>query len=305
MKYIFYIIGSFITMICIIGCLKSEGSEFFFITLSLSFLFFYAGHKIGKYNEEQSSNIKDGNQKRSNFSNKETEVYTKNIEIPSVSKNTIKLPKKDNWETGYLFDEESSIPLNLLTLIEYIDANNQYSKRRITIKKMVHWYDEYALLAYCHEREAHRTFKLSGIKSMCDLETGELISDPYNYLVQRFQDSPIGRWTKFLKEFENEILTLVFVAKADGRMTQKERKAIYDYANIRSKETLEYETADKEIKNLYCDLKDFNNCLSKIKGLEEIEKANFISALEEIIKTDKNADPMELAALEKIKNKIL
>ena len=116
---------------------------------------------------------------------------------------------------------------------------------------MVPWENDFALLAYCHERESHRTFKLSGIKSMCDIETGELISDPYSYLIQRFQDSPIGKWTKFLSEFENEVLILVFVAKADNRMTAKERKIIYNYVCLRSRDTLDFEIIDSEIKKMY------------------------------------------------------
>jgi hypothetical protein len=56
---------------------------------------------------------------------------------------------------------------------------------------------------------------------------------------------------------------------------------------------------------MYCDLKEFNQSLNKIKSLSEADKNNFISTIEAIIKIDKMVDPMELASIEKIKSKIL
>ncbi|EMJ86351.1 TerB family tellurite resistance protein [Leptospira meyeri] len=305
MKIIFYLLGTFTGLICLVGTLKSEGFGFFYITFSISFTLFFLGNKLGN-NSDKSSDLKlDSKKQDLEYQETDTKIYSKEIDIPQISKSNISLPEKDNWETDYLIEEDNSIPVNLLTLIEYVDAKNQYSKRRITIKRMVPWANEYALLAFCHERQSHRTFKLSGIKSMCDLETGELITDPYNYLVQRFQDSPLGKWTKFLSEFEKEILILVFVAKVDGRMTSKERKIIFEYANQRANNALDFNTVDSEIKNLYCELKEFNQYLNKIKTLTEIEKNDFITTLDSIIRADKKVDPMELASLEKIKAKIL
>ncbi|GBF44408.1 tellurite resistance protein TehB [Leptospira ellinghausenii] len=305
MKIIFYLLGTFTGLICLVGTLKSEGFGFFFITFSISFTLFFLGNELGKNSERSSESNFDSKKQDLEIQETDKHIYSNEINIPQISKGNISLPEQDNWETDYLIEEENAIPVNLLTLIEYVDAKNQYSKRRITIKRMVPWANEYALLAFCHERQSHRTFKLSGIKSMCDLETGELITDPYNYLVQRFQDSPLGKWTKFLSEFEKEILILVFVAKVDGRMTARERKIIFEYANQRAQDDLDFNTVDIEIKNLYCDLKEFNQYLNKTKSLTESEKNSFIATLDSIIKADKKVDPMELAALEKIKVKIL
>ncbi|MCB1144967.1 MAG: hypothetical protein KDK54_22160 [Leptospiraceae bacterium] len=183
--------------------------------------------------------------------NKDENVFDREISIPARSESDIKLPEKDTWETDYLNNIEESIPINLLTLIEYRDSQNQYSKRRITIKKLMQWGKGYAILAFCHERNEHRTFKLSGILSMCDLETGELIDDPYTYLTDRYNDSPLGNFSKLMKVIENEVLSLVFIAKSDGRMTAKERKIIVEYINHKSEKPMDESIIDKEVKGMY------------------------------------------------------
>lgn len=86
-----------------------------------------------------------------------------------------------------------------------------------------------ALHAYCHERHAHRTFLVSRIQAAYDVETGEQIEIPVDCLMQRFNDSPIGRFTNALAMLEPKVLALAFVARADGRMMKNERQVIYDY----------------------------------------------------------------------------
>jgi len=234
---------------------------------------------------------------------KKSKIYRKNRSLPELNKNlqeSIKIPEKDNQETDFVTVVDKEIPVNLLCFLHYKDVNGQESKRRILIKKIVPWNKDNAILAYCYERNAHRTFLVSRIITLCDLETGEVIENPQKYFSDRFYSSPLGIFTDVIKIHETEILVLCFIARVDGRMVKSERKIISDYINSKSESFIDENVLDLEIKNIYCELKDFNKHIKKLKYLPEDEKKIFINTIDKLILADNKNDPMEKAAREKI-----
>jgi hypothetical protein len=231
-------------------------------------------------------------------------IYKNDRPLPKSNKaieNGIVLPETDNWETDYLIGKEGSIPLDILCFLKYRDGQGQISRRRVTLKSLVPWNDEYALLAYCHERQAHRTFKLSGIQELCDLETGEIIEEPIKYLTDHYNNSPIGLYSKLLSEIETQILVLCFIARADGRMTPPERKIIVEFVNKKSKTKIDENVVESEIKRTYCELADFNSSIKKLVNLNINDAELFLTTVNNLIEVDKKKDPLELAAVEKLK----
>ncbi len=198
-----------------------------------------------------------------------------------------------------------ALVLNSLAQITYTDAQGQKSERRITIKSIYDSLDnDYMIDAYCHEKQAVRTFKLSRISRLVDMETGETFNDPSKYFLERYTDSPIGQITKCFQELESEILILTFMARADGHLLKKEREIIAGFIQQKHNSSLDQKLLDDEIRRTYCESIDFRKALKNIKTILQTDKAQIIQLATDIINTDKKTDPIELGILELIKTEL-
>jgi TM2 domain-containing membrane protein YozV len=228
----------------------------------------------------------------------------KNRPLPPSNSLTVNIPKEEFFEIDDLPEGIDILQLNTLAFISYKDAQGQESDRRVTIKSIYQIHDDYMISAHCHEREAHRTFKLSRIKQLTDIETGEIFAEPREYFLERFNDSPIGKLTKIFQELEDEILVLSFMARADGFLRQKEREIIAKYIQNRSDVDLDNEILDREIRRTYCESSDFRKSLKKINKNPEIDKIALFNSANEIVNSEKKTDPIELGILELIKKEL-
>jgi len=229
-----------------------------------------------------------------------------NRPLPKTKKDNFFIPEVDTLEEVELPEEFESINLNSLAQITYTDSKGQKSERRITMYSVNPTIDnDYMIRAYCHERKAPRTFKMSRIVELTDMETGEIFDNPTKYFLDRFEDSPIGLITKCFQKLESEILILTFVARADGYLRKKERQIIMDFINKNSSTNLDSNLLENEIRRTYCESQDFRKCLKNLSS-KTTEKRNEILTLStDIVNTDKNPDPLELGALELIKKELL
>jgi hypothetical protein len=212
------------------------------------------------------------------------------------------IPKEEYFDQIELPDKIATIKLNILAQIRYSDAKDQISERRITIRKIQKsYYDtDYFINAFCHERQAERTFKLSRMSSLVDIETGEKISDINKFFSDRFIDSPIGLISKCIQEYEAEIMTLVFIARADGYLRKKERDLINDFLSSKYP-SIDYSLLDGEIRNTYCNSTEFRKMLKKIRP--DCRK-EIIDYSIQIVDSDKNIDQMELGMLDLLKSEL-
>lgn len=225
-------------------------------------------------------------------------ISNNNSEVFFVAANE----KEDQFD---LPENVYSVPLNIIAQITYKDAQGQISQRRITMQSVSKDYDnDYSIYSYCHEKQAQRTFKLSRISKIVDIETGELYTDISKYFTERFNDSPLGRITKCFQELEAEILVLTFIARSDGFMRKKEREIIMQYIAHKSTIELDEILLDKEIKNTYCEAAKFRKVLKIINKKPLEEKQLIIETCNAIILADKKIDPMETGAFELLKTSI-
>lgn len=228
-----------------------------------------------------------------------------NRPLPKPVKNTFHIPENDSLEEIDLPNEFETIKLNSLAQIAYKDAQGQKSERRITMYSISPTLDDdYMIRAYCHERNAQRTFKLSRITELTDIETGEVFDNPEKYFLDRFNESPIGIITNVFQELESEILVLTFVARADGYLRKKEREIIIDFLVNKSNKSFDLDLLENEIRRTYCESKDFRESLKELSKKPVDEKAQIMNLATRIVNTDKNPDPMELGALELIKKEL-
>ncbi|MDR5170709.1 hypothetical protein IHQ56_02650 [Methylobacillus flagellatus] len=120
--------------------------------------------------------------------------------------------------------------------IQYTDAVGNTSTRKITIKEILaDNNDNISVNAFCHARQAQRTFLGVRMRRIVDLTTGEIVpvGELINIARKKYQESPEGIKAAARIQAEEDfgkcydkIAPLYFIAKADGRMVKKEREII-------------------------------------------------------------------------------
>lgn len=243
------------------------------------------------------------------FSNAEVKTIIKEEikerPLPKTDLSKYNVPTNEITETYDLPNDIDVLKLNTLAHITYNDAKGQRSERRVTMKAIQKTYDDdYIITAYCHEKQAQRSFKLSRIDKLVDMETGEIFSDPSKYFLDKFTDSPIGQITKSFQECEPEILILSFMARADGVLRKKEREIIATYLQHKYNSTLDTQLLDDEIRRTYCESSDFRKSLKTISNKTELERTQILQYATDIANTDKKIDPIEAGIVELIKREL-
>lgn len=261
---------------------------------------------LKNYDIVQIKKLTASNSKYSKTSNQVNEF--ENRPIPSSQGVIYNVPEAEETEETGMSDipnDFQTLKLNTLIQINYIDSLGQKSERRITIKSITQIANsDYLITAYCHEKEAIRSFKLSHIERLVDIETGEIFNEPLNYFVERFSNSPLGLLTKVFQEIESEILILSYVARSDGYLRKKERDLIANYILLRSREELDMMILDEEIRRTYCERTDLKKSLKSASLLPEENKVQLFEYAQQIVETDKKIDPIEMGVLELIKQEL-
>ncbi|MGJ4789531.1 hypothetical protein [Leptospira koniambonensis] len=229
--------------------------------------------------------------------------FLKERPLPKSSLAKIALPKKDETFANKELNTDG-ISVNSLFLLKYKDANENISERRITIINLSDWGDDVALNSYCHERKAYRTFLSSRIIHLVDLETGEIIDYPIDYLIEKQSKSPLGIVTRVIDEFEPEVLTLIYMGRADGVLRKKEKELIAAYIASKSSNSLDNSILIKEIGRTYCGVNELRKSLKILSAKSINEKKDLIKLAEQIMSVDKTVDPLEIGAMEKIRKEL-
>jgi hypothetical protein len=180
-----------------------------------------------------------------------TPVYDDESSAFPDEKETVKTDR-DNNRRDYsvlndLFDEFSSttreLRINSVPLkIEYGGGREGYSIRDIDIKKVergTNWdtqTPEFLITAFCHYRNANRTFMVSRIISAeANGKKTDVVSFLYG-ICKAGEDydrvRAIKRIRDFLKEYtqeRKEVTILSYIARIDGTFSKKERSIIANY----------------------------------------------------------------------------
>lgn len=196
--------------------------------------------------------------------------------------------------------------------IDYTDMNGQQTIRKFSIEKYFFADDisEWFVQGYCHLRKGNRTFRISRMNSVTDLETGEYISNNINdYFQDLYSSSDFFAYEVLCKEYENELDVLLYLSKLDGRFTKKEKDIIVDFI-------LQDFDGDEEVIRDY-----FFNHLFKygdtdvsqskaIRSVKNIKKSgdyrvdNLLLAITKISNSVKSQNPVAEAGIEFIRQKL-
>ncbi len=115
-------------------------------------------------------------------------------------------------------------------LITYRNQAGHATKRKITLQTVLRSESGDLLVhAYCHLRDANRTFNASRIEKMMkdDQEV-----DVESYLGALVEQSPERIYERLIETREEELLALMYIAKIDGRFTKAEREIMGTYFSV-------------------------------------------------------------------------
>lgn len=225
---------------------------------------------------------------------------------------TPKVPKSIMDDDSEDFGDGPPIRLPLSLFIEYVDANGGASARRISVRNLRYSKGRVAINSFCHEREEPRCFISDRVQSAEDCETGEVIRDPADWFLTAYMEHPDG--SGFLQKrdadtaaqaerraYQDALLVLVYVAKADGRMEKPERAVILDAAAAMRSSSPSLsalaEMTEAKLQRMSCDHSEFLRAVRELKASRSRLKAAVIAAADRVMKADGAEDASEQKAL--------
>lgn len=210
------------------------------------------------------------------------------------------------------FGDGPPVRLPLSLFIEYTDAAGNASSRRISIRNLRYSKDRIAINAYCHERREPRCFISDRINMAADCETGEILADPAGWFMTAYRAHPDGQ--QYLQRrqvdtaaaterqaYQDALLVLAYVARADGRMTQVERAVIVEASRRmqagNARLTQIAPLTDAQVQRMRCDHSEFLRAVRVLKSSPPGVKAAVLAAAEQVMKADGSEDAGEAKAL--------
>jgi uncharacterized tellurite resistance protein B-like protein len=232
-------------------------------------------------------------------------------QLPRYFKQPVLEIPKGKWVSAAGKDEKVIIndnkerqkSLNNAFYIEYKDVNGLPSKRRITVYNILPiGSNDFYLESFCHEKNSDRTFKLSRIEEMIELDSGEVIEDKLSFFYEKYCQMSENPVLTLLGEKHSEALVLIFIARADGVLRRKELEATASYLMNRCSYKVEKEDLIKELKKKHCLIHEFKKHIRIInESTTREKKEELLQCINEVIFADKKADDLELAGLETIR----
>ncbi|QQR69079.1 MAG: hypothetical protein IPI58_09720 [Alphaproteobacteria bacterium] len=117
--------------------------------------------------------------------------------------------------------------------IVYVDRNGDETKRRITIRTIQKKSGKTYIRAFCHERNAYRTFIAGNVRSIVDITTGQAIGNMKIFFEEHICTDPSASWSmalcQALRRVGHEISILAYFGKCDGLLDKQEAEVISRY----------------------------------------------------------------------------
>ncbi|MFU8886238.1 MAG: hypothetical protein ACNA8O_12375 [Cyanobacteriota bacterium] len=213
---------------------------------------------------------------------------------------------RDDWESLYGFAPERRLEIELE--IDYRDRNSQDTTRRIRLKRFAcnDSLSDAALMAHCYLRGGFRLFRASRVHRCVDAETGEIVRNLPQYLLEAYASSPAGLLEAMWEKYGDELAALVYVGKLDGRLMKKEKDVIVSYmlnrfanSNLGEADLLEeLKAVDVLTKN------QFARCLGRLAVVNDLDRSAFVEAVEAMLATKKSKSAAEEEVLPYVRKRL-
>jgi hypothetical protein len=188
---------------------------------------------------------------------------------------------------------------NAIFHIKYQKYGGEISERDIELKSVeIGVFDEPSYIrAFCFLREAERDFRLDRIITLS--VNGEDVENPELFFVRLHYNSPEYKIKMAFTEHQNEIMLLIFFARADGIMRKNERGIITRYFN-EFVDGIPSNYTDSYLKQLQCEL-SLTTIVRRAKSMNATTKARLLDTVSQIYALKKSPSKIEEGVFEKLK----
>lgn len=206
---------------------------------------------------------------------------------------------------GEFVDAKPAFPVKAVLRFKYIDRNGEQTERTVDVKEVGTGISGNMLVGRCRLRNAMRTFYLYRIQFCFDEETGEIISNIYDYLHEKYEKTPDKMLQKLISDQYDAMRILLYVSKADGVLRAAERAIIRDTCRDMANES---NITDRMIDNVFRDIglmseKTFKLAVRRLAKASPNIYEKTLSASVKIVATDNKVHPAEQAALDYMNKK--
>lgn len=245
----------------------------------------------------------DGTKTKTKYTSK-SEPKTNYIDEINVNNNYSEndfIYDSDSWE-GTLYDSDYNHAVSSTFRIKYTDSNGNQTDRDVLVKNIGSIKGKKAIFGYCKMRESNRTFIISKISECIDLDTGEFIDDIYDYLFDKYNDSPEKSIDEFDKNEKDILNLLAYIGRADGQFKKEEKRIIHDaIKELTNDNRITYEAIDVLLKEYgHFTLQSFKLAVGRISKKDDSTKSIINNAARKIVDTQKTISPREQEALDYI-----
>ena len=167
--------------------------------------------------------------------------------------------------------------------IVYTDAKGRESNRRITVKSLNNQRSDLLVKAFCHERQAARSFKASRITQVVDLETGEVFDDAADLFSKYLSNDPTY---ETLRTCGPGLQVLTFMARCDDDFHYLEQDIIMEYVLSKSPENIDYDAVRSHVYGLYPDSESFERGLILVSKKGESELTDILHWMRRVVDAD-------------------
>lgn len=201
---------------------------------------------------------------------------------------------------GTIYDAVDFLRLRIKARIVYKDKNSNETLRDIDINGFGTAGSGKAIYAYCHMRNANRTFIIKNIKEFIDLETGEVIEYVLPYLEKKYQASPQKAFDDFIEKHLDIMEILFYVGKADTQLRREERVIICEAIRRISKDDRITDDMVNEIMGRMSPISErtFKVRVGKMSNYTQELKKDIFDTMSAIVNTQKTIHPAEQTALD-------
>lgn len=208
-------------------------------------------------------------------------------------------PKQADAVEGDFWQVANPKPSDVTVHLIYQDANRLKTKRTVEVRG----FDPDATGAFngfCLMRNAYRTFLYERVLQAINPNTGEIISNLPNWLQDTYNNTPQGEANILATENIDLFKVLLYIAKADGRMTTKEIEVISNEISLILGRSISFD-ATKAALNMLANpsVNGYQQAVARLITSFNSDKINnTIHAAQGILKTQKSVHPVEQSAVD-------
>ncbi len=213
---------------------------------------------------------------------------------------------RDNWE-GSFWEVQQPFPAKATLRIEYEDGAGKQTERVVDVRQF--GTDVYGniLIGHCRMRNATRTFRTDRIKRCIDEETGEIVSDVFAYLREKYDSSPERTRDTLIEEEYDTLRVLLYVGKADGQLRAPEKAIIRETCRALANDS---RITDAMIDEIFSSLDAptlhaFKLAVGRLGKREATARTLLMKSAEDMVATQKTVHSAEKEALEYMRKRLI